>query len=310
MRGAARISLALALTLTGVAEAQTVRPIVIGEAPVPGVAAASNAPQRPDGALDCAIQPSRIVEVASPIDGVLAEVFVRAGQPVKKGDLIARVDTDIAAAELANAEARAAAQGALKMAEARAAAAAAEYRTQKKAYEGRVAPRVDFERARGELNVAQGEVRREREALTLAAADRARMALIVSKGEIRAPFDGVIGEDVLDPSEAIEGRPVAQLIVIDPMRVEVFAPVAAAEAVRGGAERVVVSRIDDPVIAPVELDYVSPLADGSSQTIRVYYHLSHDGIAPGFRCFLASPEAAERFRAAVRGDAPTEEATQ
>lgn len=295
-------------------QAQVIKPIVIGEAKTPTGASTSarsaDAPRRPEGALDCAIEPSRIVEIASPLDGVLADVFVRPGDVVKAGDVIARIDTDIAAAELANAGVRASAIGALQMAKARASAAGAEFATQKRAFEGRVAPRVDMERARGELQVAREEVRREEEALKIAASDQERMALIVSKGEIKAPFDGIIGEDVLDPSEAIEGRPIAQLIVIDPMRVEVFATAKAVRAIRKGAEFVLTSQPDDPLIADVALDYISPLADSSSQTIRVFYHLSHDQIAPGFRCFMSTRGAAEDFRDAVLAHAPAEEATQ
>ena len=72
MRGAARISLALALTLTGVAEAQTVRPIVIGEAPVPGVAAAPNAPRKIDLFIDylflcCRLTGGNNVPVSGPV---------------------------------------------------------------------------------------------------------------------------------------------------------------------------------------------------------------------------------------------------
>lgn len=290
------------------ATAQTVKPIAIGEARAPGDA--RDAPRKPEGALDCAIEPSRIVEVASPVDGVLAEVLVRPGDVVKAGDPLARIDTDIAAAELANADVRASAEGGLQMARARVSAAAAEYQIQKRAFEGRVAPRVDMERARGELQVAREEVRREEEALAVAVSDRERMALIVAKGVIRAPFDGVIGEDVLNPSEAIDGRPIAQLIVIDPMRVETFATPEATRAIRAGADYVVVSQLQTPVIATAELDYISPLADSSSQTIRVYHHLIHDEIAPGYRCFLAPREAAVRYRDAHLARSASEEATQ
>lgn len=280
---------------------QEVKPIAIEGVSPPATSAITAQPgaARPEGALDCAIRPSRVVEVASPIDGVLAEVLVAPGQIVAKGDLIARIDTDIAAADLANAQVRAEAKGALGAAQARAAAAGAQYRAQKQAFEARVAPRVDFERARGDLRVAQEEVRRETEALLVAEADEARMALIVAKGEIRAPFAGVIGEELLNPSEAIEGRPVAQLIVIEPMRIEAFATVEAAAAIREGAEYVAVTGFSAPVIEEITLDYVSPLADTSSQTIRVYYELTSQNTAPGYRCFLATPEAAERHVAAA-----------
>lgn len=250
---------------------------------------------RPEGAMDCAIRPSRVVEISSVIDGVLAEVFVRPGQQVAAGDPIARIDTDIAEAELAQASARAAAVGVLKTAEARASAAGAQYNVQRRGWERKVVSRADYERARGDLNVARQEIAAAREAMGIAEAERQRTEVILSKGMIRAPFAGIIGEDLLDPSEDTEGRPVAQLIVTDPMRVEVFARIEAAEAIRDGADHVVVARASDPVIVEPVLDYISPVAEASSQTIRVYYTLESDIIQPGLRCLLAPRAAAEAF---------------
>jgi len=281
--------------------AQTIAPILsdgsAGSAATAPVR--SKAAQRPQGAIDCSISPSRIIDVASPIDGVLAEVFVRPGQTVSSGDVIARIDTEVSEAELENSNVRAASTGSLRVAEARLSAAAVQYRTQKRAWQGRVVPKTDYERARGELRVAEQDVQREKEALVLAQADQKRMALIVSKGEITAPFDGVIGEKVLNPSEAISGRPIAQLIVIDPMRVEAFATVEQSVAIREGQELVLVSRLSNPIIEDLKLDYVSPVADASSRTIRVFYTFSSQQVSPGYRCYLATRKAAETFKAGV-----------
>ncbi|MEM1163304.1 MAG: HlyD family efflux transporter periplasmic adaptor subunit, partial [Pseudomonadota bacterium] len=213
---------------------------------VPNTLTAAQANDQPkaeiaETAMNCAIRPSRVVEVASVVDGVLAEVFVRPGQRVEAGDLIARVDSDIARAELANAAVRAGATGALRSAQARATAAGAQLSVQRKGYQRKVVSRADFERARGEFAVAKEEVTAQQEAIGVAEADQSRMEVILSKAEIRAPFGGIIGEDLMDPSEATSGRAIAQLIVTDPMRVEVFAPIGEAEKIRDGGDYVVIA---------------------------------------------------------------------
>lgn len=252
---------------------------------------------RPREAMDCAIKPSRIVEISSVLDGVLAEVLVRPGQQVAQGDLIARLDTDIAEAELAHSVARAASTGQLRAAEARAKAARIQYGVQRKGYERKVVSRADFERVRGEYNVARQEVEAQREAIGVADADRQRVQVIFDKGEIRAPFAGIIGEDLLDPSEATEGRPVAHLIVTQPMRVEVFARLDVAEEIRAGADYVILAGATSPEMVVPELDYISPVADPSSQTIRVYYVLESARLSPGFRCLFMKRAAAREFLA-------------
>ena len=259
-----------------------------------------NAPELttgPRGALDCSITPSRTVSISSSIDGVLRQVHVRPGQSVAAGDLIASIDTDIAAAELELSRVRANTSGALKVAQARVNAATTQFNVQNLAYKNKVASKVDFERARGELQVARQQVSEARENQKIAAAEQARMEVIVSKGEIRTPVAGVVGEDMLNPAEAIDGQPIAEIIVLDPMRVEVFAPIETARRMSDGADYVLVSRLDDPVMADVELDYVSPVADSSSQTIRVYFHLTDPNVAPGYRCFLTKRADAEAFLA-------------
>ena len=74
--------------------------------------------------LNCAIKPLKVIEVAAPIPGVLADVLVRPGQQVASGDVIARLDVDLETAELEAARVRADAEGAEKIAAARRSAAA------------------------------------------------------------------------------------------------------------------------------------------------------------------------------------------
>ena len=124
------------------------------------------------------------------------------------------------------------------------------------------------------------------------------MAVIVAKGEIRAPAGGIIGEELLHAGEAAQGRPLAQVIVVEPMRVEVFVPLGQLQALREGAPHVVLAGNIEPIILEPELDYISPLADQSSRTIRAYYTLTSDRVAPGYRCLLLPPAAAA---AAVSG---------
>ncbi len=247
---------------------------------------------RPPGAMDCAIMPSRIIEVATPVEGVLEEVLVRPGQMVEEGELLARLDSEIAAAELAHARLRAESAAGVRLARSRIEAAQVQYDSARPALQHNVLSRVEYEKIKGELVLAEREYEREREAMAIAEAEAARIAVIVAKGEIRAPARGIIGEELLDAGEAANGRPLAQVIVVEPMRVEVFVPLGQLQALREGAPYVVLAGNVDPAILEAELDYISPMADQSSRTIRAYYTLDSDRVAPGYRCFLLPPDAA------------------
>lgn len=281
MRANRLLWLALLGCLSTLAQAQTL--------PAPAFEAPG---ARPEGAMDCAITPSRVIEVATPMDGVLAEVLVKPGQHVEAGQILARLDGDIARAELAHARLRAESAAAVRVASTRVEGARAQYASARRAMEGDVLSRIEYEKILAELRLAERELEREREAMAIAEAEAARMAVIVAKGEIRAPASGIVGEGLLNAGETAQGRPLAQLIVVEPMRVEVFVPLGRLQALKDGAPHVVLAGTTRPVIVEPELDYISPLADQSSRTIRAYYTLRGDEVAPGYRCFLLPPEAA------------------
>lgn len=268
-------ALLLAMLLTGPVLGQGVQPLT------PGAVAA-----RPAGALDCAILPARIIEIAQPIAGILAEVRVRPGQRVAEGDIIARVDTDILRAELAQAELRAAGTATLRAAQARAEVANRLYDSARRAFEGGVISATVHEEALREQLTARFDLERERETRVLAEAEAERLRVQIAKGDIRAPASGVIGEGLLAPGEVGSNAPVATLIEVDPMRVEVFVPVGQVQRLRETPDQVILAGDRGDVRAEVRLEYISPLADQGSRTIRAYYTTQNDDIAPGYRCVM------------------------
>ena len=251
--------------------------------------------------LNCSIKPLKVIEIAAPISGVLAEVMVRPGQQVAAGELIARLDVELEQAELEAARARAEAEGPEQVAAARRGAAATQFQGAQKAFNSNVMSRMEFARIRSDLAVADRELARAQEDRAVAAADAARIEVLVSKGRIVAPEAGVIGEDLLAPSEAVDGRPIAQLIVTEPLRVEVFADGDTVEAVEAGEEFVLIAGGREPKELAVELDYISPIADPKSKVVKIFYNLRGAAVRPGTQCFFAAKDAAERVKELARG---------
>ena len=58
-------------------------------------------------AVDCVINPSMTLKIGSPVSTTLASVEVDRGDHVKQGQVIARLDSGVEAADLALADARA-----------------------------------------------------------------------------------------------------------------------------------------------------------------------------------------------------------
>lgn len=253
----------------------------LGQALTPGAI-----PARPVGALDCAILPARIIEIAQPIAGVLAQVRVRPGQQVVAGQVIAVVDTDILQAELAQAELRAAGQATLQAAQGRADVANRLFESAERALRSGVISETVFQEALRDQLTARFDLAREVETRALAEAEAERLRIQIAKGDIRAPADGIIGEGLLAPGEVGNSGPVATLIEVDPMRVEVFVPVGQIQRLREAPDQVIRAGDRGDVEAQVRLEYISPLADQGSRTIRAYYTTNDENIAPGYRCVM------------------------
>lgn len=237
--------------------------------------------------INCTINPLRTVELSSSVSGIVAEVLVRPGSKVAAGDVIAQIDTELAKADLKLAEARAAFEGGVHAAEAQRDSLKSRVAMLEKAVAERAVSRVEYESTLLEYELAEATVLRQIQDLGLAAQEAERARLVLDKAVIRSPVAGVIGEDLIDPGENVLNRPVATVYVTQPMRVEAFVLVGSLQRVAAvTAPHIIVNGdIQNPV--PVLPDYISPVANLSSNTISVYFLLESDTILPGYKCVLA-----------------------
>ena len=223
--------------------------------------------------------------MASPIDGVLSEVLVKPGAHVTAGEVIARIDSDLARADLASAQLRAKARGALNIASARLEAAEKRFRRARQAMDQGVVTEVEVDEAEAEMQIARQQKVQEEDELRLAASEARRMALLVKKASIVAPVTGIVGETLMNVGEAVRNQAIAELVVVAPMRVETYVPLSQLSLLReheGGW--LLHAGPGGNVRSNPSLDYISPVADASSGTVRVFFLLTDPQVLPGMRC--------------------------
>lgn len=225
-----------------------------------GVAASHAHASPPAGEVDCVIEPWRSVTVSSAIEGVVEEVLVDRGDVVKRGQVLARLESSVERASVEVARARARARGPIASAEARllyadrTADRTASLQAKKVASESQMDEHLSAKR------VAEADLSEARESLEIAKLDLQRAEAILEQRTIRSPVDGVVVERILSPGEYADPPQIMKLAQIDPLRVEVFAPLeffgritpglradVMPEAPIGGAHTATV-RIVDPVV--------------------------------------------------------------
>ncbi len=258
------IYLAIMLTLYPIGSvlgADVSRPIPAGQ-PVTGKKAAPVShpadPLAGDG-LECLIEPYLTVDVGTSATGVVKEVLVERGEIVKKGEVIARLDAEV---EKANVE----------QARARVTFANGKYARMQELHKEQIVSREQLDEARSENELAQAELR--------------KMTELLNQRTITSPLAGVVVERHISPGEFLESRKIARIAQIDPLNVEVIAPVSMLGGFKAGAKVKVFPEgpLPGPLNARVRL--VDRVIDAPSGTFRVRVDLPNPGfrIAAGLRC--------------------------
>jgi RND family efflux transporter MFP subunit len=198
--------------------------------------------------------PDKDAVVAPAVAGRIAEVKVREGDVVAKGDPLATVDDPALAASLAEA------QGAVQTAQAAAVAAKANFDRQQRLETEGIAAHKDVEEAKAREAAADADAAAAQAKLGAADAqlDRAR---------VRAPLAGTVVRVFRHAGELVDGTPSTSIVeVADPSTLELRADAPAVDVVKLLAGDTATVTLDALPDAPIEarIAAISPAVDAAS----------------------------------------------
>lgn len=208
-------------------------------------------------------EPYRTITVSASEQGVISEMLVEEGAATKKGQVLARLDTASFQAELEIAKAETKLQATrLKRLEELSAA-------------NRSTPE-ELDRARTDLVIKEAQMR--------------RIEAQIETRTLRSPVDGVVTEIKRDPSEAVSAANphVLTVVQVDKLLLNLFLPPARAATFQVGAS-VNLKLLEENVTTPAKVEFVSPVTDSASGTVRVKFVIENANGAhrSGGRCTLA-----------------------
>jgi RND family efflux transporter MFP subunit len=243
---------------------------------------------------DCLIEPSQVVRVNSGVEGIIQSIYVERGDNVRRGQVVAQLRDDIDRAAAAAAQARASNSHNVQAADSRA------------SYLESVRQRnesVSQYLSRDQVEEAQSNARAAREERSSAAEDQrvARLEYnhstrIMAEKTVRSPVNGVVVERAMSPGEyrGPDSTHILTIAQVDPLNVEVFAPIAQLDAVKLGDEVTIIP--EEPVggkyIARVKV--VDRVFDAASGTFGMRLELPNPGnkLPAGLRCRIEFNSAA------------------
>lgn len=213
------------------------------------------------GELECLVEPHLLINVGSPVDGVLEQVMVNRGDRVRKGQVVARLQAGVETA-------------AVKLSEAR-----VEFgRRRVERSEGLYAKQLISAQERDELvtevRLREEELKKDEETL--------KLRTIVS------PIDGVVVERRLAPGEftRTDKSVVLRLAQIDPLNVEVVAPSSLFKSVRVGMSGRVSLAPFLPGTYQAKVVVVDKVIDAASGTLGIRLQMPNpdNKIPAGIKC--------------------------
>jgi RND family efflux transporter MFP subunit len=258
--------------------------IALGSA---GVFAASAVAQTSARAVDCVITPSMTLKIGSPVSTTLASIEVDRGDHVKRGQVLARLDSGVEAADLALADARAGGKSEVDRTQSKMELAAADLSRGERLLQGTNIPPQKVDELRSNFQVARQDMVTAELNQRLAGLDFARAQALLLQRIIRSPVDGIVTQRLLGPGEYVhQDNHILVLAVITPLLVEAYPPVRLWGQVHPGATADVA--IADPVgvTVPATVKIVDQVFDSASGTFGVRLELPNpdDKLPAGLRC--------------------------
>jgi RND family efflux transporter MFP subunit len=238
---------------------------------------------------ECLIEPSQVVEIRSPVEGVIEKVHVKRGDRVRAGQVLVQLESAPEASALELAKYRSTMEGRIASSRnrldfsTRKAARAQELKEQK------FLAAQAWDEAEAERRVAAAELRDAMENRELARHEARHSADLLNRRTLRSPFNGVVVDRMLNPGDLAESgtgrKPILKLAQVEPLRVEVVLPISAYGKIKTGSS----AQVAPESIGgrhPAKVTLVDSVFDSASGTFGVRLEIANaNGALPaGIRC--------------------------
>lgn len=236
--------------------------------------------------LPCLVVPQVTLTVGTPVVGVLSSVVVNQGDVVKEGDVLATIESSLEQAEVALAKAKAEMDAAEKSTQMK-----AEFSLRKSVRAkdlGKTSAMAHHEVDEAETDERLAQVAHiealENKRVAQLELERAKAALELRT--VRSPITGVVVERFLSPGELVKQAPIMKLARLDPLIVEVLAPVSWLGKITAGMEGDVRLEWASPDLHRARVTVVNPVINSASGTFEVLLELPNQDykIPAGLSC--------------------------
>lgn len=249
----------------------------------------------PANEFDCLIEPMQVVELRSPVVGILQAVHTRRGETVRQGQLLVSIESSVERSAADTARYRAETQGALLQARHKLTNAREKARRMAELYEEEFVSAQARDDAAAEAKLAEAELTTATENAELAKLEHRQSIDQLNRRTLRAPFNGVVVDQYLYPGALVdpsEGKKaILKLAQTQPLAVHAILPFRFFPQVKVGTSAVVVPEKPFSREIAAGISIVDKVVDSAAGTFGVVVQLpnARQELPGGIRCRLRIP---------------------
>jgi len=236
--------------------------------------------------LGCLIEPFRVVDVGSPVIGVVESVKVERGDRVAKGQIVALLRADVERAAVGIATSRAKLTAEIHAAEANFTLARDKYTRAQGLVAKKFISDQSLDQTRAEAEVAAQRLEQARDQRRIWEHELRLAEAQLELRTIRSPAEGIIVERYMSGGERVEEKPIVRVATVNPLRVEIVVPASIYGTIPVGTSLMVTPDLPGAKPRPATVVLVDSIIDGPSNTFRVRLQMPNaaNDVPAGPRC--------------------------
>jgi len=254
--------------------------------PDPEPAAALARPADPEEPLDCLIEPAQVVDVGSPVIGLIETIQVERSDTVKREQVLVELESGAERAAVELARARASMDGAERAREANVRLGGRREARARQLFQSNALSLDLREESETSAELARLELQQAREERRLASLQLDQAEELLRRRTIRSPVDGVVVDRLMAPGERVDEEVILRVAQLDPLLVEVTLPAARFGAFRAGSKAAVEPELNGDQVYVAAVTRVDRVIDAASGTFAVRLELPNPdyAIPSGLHC--------------------------
>lgn len=232
------------------------------------------------------IEPFELINVGTPVEGVVAQINVQRSSSVQKGESLILLESSVENAVVERAQVMAAVEGEMRLQQEKLAYAECMHKRVKELFVSEAISAEKNDQAEAEVKFARAQLQKAKENRSLARLDLARAKAMLNQRTIKSPISGIVVERFVSPGEFVDNQPLLRVAQMDPLRVEVILPADMFRKIKPGMKAEVVPETDPNGKYSSTVAIVDRIIDPASGTFGVRLELPNPDyrLPSGLKC--------------------------